>query len=261
MALRIPLDWHVPPLFGQRLGDAAGRQRAMAVDGHLLLVLHEPPVAGVAERPARLFWRDPEGTWKSKPLGDGAQALKRHVAEFATRVDEFETRWQEAGSAQDYFLLLRTIAPLHRTVHHLHAVLQQAREVVPQDRDLINLRDQVGEIERALELLHGDARNGLNFSVAHQAEQQAERTYEMAVSADRLNLLAAVFFPIATLSAVYSAIFGMILAHGPQEWSTPAVFWSLLVAGLVCGFVLARTIARAPAPIAKPTAKVKPKRQ
>jgi hypothetical protein len=233
----------------------------MTAEGHLLLVLHEPPRAGVPERTGRLFWRDPEGTWKSKGLGDGPQALKRHVGEFAERVEELEKQWQAAGTAEDYYLLLRAIAPLHRTARNLHATLQQARELVPADRDLINLRDQVGEIERGIELLHGDARNGLDFTAAHQAEQQAARTYSMAVAAHRLNMLAAAFFPVATLSAIYSAIFGMILAHGEQRWSTPALFWSLLGLGLVCGLVLARAIARKPVPVTKPVVKGKAKRR
>jgi hypothetical protein len=261
MRLLIPPDWRVPGPITARLGDTVGRQRAMTADGHLLLVLHEPPVAGVPERTGRLFWRDPQGEWKSKGLGDGPQSLKRHVAEFAEQLEEFEKRWQTARTAEDYYLLLRTIAPLHRTLRNLHATLQQARELVPEDRDLINLRDQVGEIERGIELLHGDAKNGLDFTVARQAEQQAERTYDMAVSAYRLNLLAAVFFPVATLSTVYGAVFGMILAHGDQGWSTPALFWLLLGLGLMCGFVLARIIARKPVPVAEPVGKVKPKRR
>jgi hypothetical protein len=261
MRLLIPPDWHVPDLFNHRLGDSAGRQRAMSAEGHLLLVLHAPPRAGVTERTGRLFWRDPEGTWRSKGLGDGPQALKRHVGEFAERVEELEKQWQTAATAADYYLLLREIAPLHRTACHLHATLQQARELIPQDRDLINLRDQVGEIERALELLHGDAKHGLDFTIAHQVEQQAERAYDMAVAAHRLNLLAAIFFPVATLSAIYSAIFGMILAHGEQEWSTPALFWFLLGLGLVCGVVLSRFIARKPPPPTKPVVKVKAKRR
>jgi hypothetical protein len=262
--LSIPVDWHVPALFTHRLGDAVGRQRVMLADGHLLLVLHEPPAVGVPQRTGRLFWRDPHGAWRSRPLGDGAQGLKRHVAEFADRVEQLEKDWQAAVCAKDYFTLLRTVAPLHRTVRHLHATLQEARELVPGDRDLINLRDQVGEIERTLELLHGDAKNGLDFSVAHQAEQQAERTYDMAVSAHRLNLLASAFFPVATLSTIYSAIFGMILAHGqqePQEWSTPGLFWFLLGLGMVTGLILARGIARAPRPIAGPAPKPKAMRR
>jgi hypothetical protein len=261
MRLFIPPDWQVPALFSNRLGDTAGRQRAMTAEGHLLLVLHEPPVAGVAERTGRLFWRDPEGTWKSKPLGDGPQALKRHVAEFADRLDEFEKQWQSANTAEDYYNLLRAIAPLHRTARNLHATLQHARDLVPEDRDLINLRDQVGEIERAIELLHGDAKNGLDFTVAHLVEQQADRAYEMAVAAHRLNLLAAIFFPVATLSAIYTAVFGMFQAHGDQGWSTPALFYALLGVGLVCGVVLARLIARKPAPMIKPVVKIKPKRR
>src|SRR5262249_10514536 len=209
MRLLIPPDWQVPGLFTNPLGDTVGRQRAVTAEGQLLLGLHEPPLTGVPERTGRLFWRDPEGTWKSKSLGEGPQALKQHVAKFAERVEELEKQWQTAGTAEDYYLLLRAIAPLHRTARHLHATLQQARELVPVDRDLLNLRDQVGEIERAIELLHGDAKNGLDFTVAHQVEQQAERTYDMAVAAHRLNMLAATFFPVATLSAIYSAIFGM----------------------------------------------------
>jgi hypothetical protein len=87
MRVSIPHDWHVPGTFLKRLGDSVGRQRAMQAEGHLLLILHEPPVPGVAERKGRLFWRDPEGSWRSKPLGDGPQALKRHVNEFGDRVE------------------------------------------------------------------------------------------------------------------------------------------------------------------------------
>lgn len=35
----IPPTWKVPDLFRSRLGESAGRQRAMASEGHLLIVL------------------------------------------------------------------------------------------------------------------------------------------------------------------------------------------------------------------------------
>lgn len=248
MALLLPHDWRVPAAFRDRLGDAAGRQRAMAAEGHLLLVLHEPPTPGAADRAAWLFWRDPTGDWRCSPRGVGPQALERHVRAFAERAGELEARWQSAATAADYFSLLRLVAPLHRTVRNLHAALQQARELAPEDRDLINLRDQAGEVERSVELLHGDARNGLDFTVAREAERQADRTREMAVAAHRLNLLAATFFPVATLGAV----FGMNLAHGLEGWVTPAHFWAVLGLGLVAGAVTARFIARKPAPVAEP---------
>src|SRR4029077_1369179 len=101
------------------------------------------------------------------------------------------------------FRLLQKVAPLHRTARNLHATLQQAREFVPDDRDLIVARDTSGDIERSFELLHNDAKNGLDYTVALETELQSQRTYEMAVSAHRLNLLAALFFPIATLSAIF----------------------------------------------------------
>jgi len=248
MRLQLPADWDLPAEFTARLGDTAGRQRAMSADGHLLLILHEPPQPGVFQRNGRLFWRDPDGTWRSRPLGDGPQALKRHVAEFADQVEELESEWQSAATAADFYALLRVIAPLHRTTRNLYTTLQEARTMVPEDRDLINLRDRVGEIERTLELLHGDVRNGLDFNIAYQAEQQARRTHGMEVAAYRLNLLAATFFPVATIAAV----FGMNLAHGLDGWNSPMHFWAILVVALVAGLILARVIARKSAPIQPP---------
>lgn len=241
---RMPSDWRVPEVLVRRLGDGTGRQRAMEADGHLLLVLHAPPRAGEPERTGRLFWRDPAGNWRSTLSGEGTTALRRHVAEFADRTEKLEGGWQKASSARDYFLLLREIAPLYRTSRNLHATLQKARETMSADLDLLNARDQAGEVERALELLQADAKNGLEFTVAHQAEEEARRSFEMAVSAHRLNLLAAAFFPIATLAAV----FGMNLPHGMEGWSTPAHFWGIIGLGMAWGLVLALLIARKPRP-------------
>ena len=42
----IPAIWTVPEVFRERLGRRIGRQRMMFADGHLLLVLHAPPVSG-----------------------------------------------------------------------------------------------------------------------------------------------------------------------------------------------------------------------
>jgi hypothetical protein len=254
MAWLIPADWDVPPVFAERLGDAAGRQRAMSADGHLLLILHQPPGVGEPDRRCRLFWRHPDGSWRSNSLGDDVQALRRHLTEFADRVEKLEKEWQSARTAQDYYLLLLAVAPLHRTSRNLHATLQQAREAVPSDRDLINFRDRAGEIERSLELLHGDAKNGLDFMVAYQSELQSHRMYEMAVSAHRLNLLAAVFFPIATLAAV----FGMNLAHGLDvETGGTVVFWIILLLGGMAGSLLAWAIAQKPPPVSSPAPRIR----
>ena len=240
--LRVPIDWQLPPSIVARLGDRVGRQRAMGADGHLLLVLHEPPKTGVAERTGRLFWRSPNGSWSSNGLGAGLQSLTTHLGEFTDKIDALDKQSDSADSADDYYSMLRTVAPLHRVVRNLHATLQQARELVPEDRDVINARDQSGEMERALELLHSDASHGLNFTVARQAEEQAEASFQMAVAGYRLNLLAAMFFPIATIATV----FGMNLKHGFEGDTSGAVFWGLLLAGLASGVFLAMTIAKKP---------------
>lgn len=240
--LRVPSDWQVPTTLTNRLGDRAGRQRAMSADGHLLLILHEAPQPGVSQRTGRLFWRDPAGNWRSTSHGSGVQGVMEHLAEYTERVEALEKEFESADSADDYYSLVRAVAPLHRSAHHLHATLQQARELAPQDSDLINARDQSVEIERALDLLHNDASHGLDYTVARQAEHQAEATYQMAVAGYRLNLLAAAFFPLATIGT----IFGMNLTHGLESPKYAGVFWVLLIFGLMSGAVLVALIAKKP---------------
>jgi hypothetical protein len=248
MGLFIPPDWQLPEEFTQRLGDAAGRQRAMAAEDQLLIVLHQPAGPADSGRKGRLFWRNPQGDWRSSSQGEGFQAVRKHVGEFVERIEALEKDCLAAQSADDYFELLRALAPLHRSARNLHATLQKARELTPNDRDLINARDQAGDVERAFELLHTDARNGLDFTIARQAELQARRAQDMSVAAYRLNVLAAVFLPLATLSA----IFGMNLPHGLEVGNQSAYFWCVLGGGLVGGLLLAQTLAQQPASAAAP---------
>lgn len=257
MRSALPQQWKVPELFRARLGENAGRQRAMAAEGHLLIVLHEAPRPGEPERRGRYFWRDAGGDWKSSSLGAGAQAIKKHLTEYAESVADLDDRLSSARNADDYFAVLHAAAPLHRAARNMHAALQQARELAPDDRELILLRDQAGEIERGAELLQGDAKNGLDLTIARQAEEQARRGHEMAVSAHRLNLLVAVFFPIATLSA----IFGMNLDHGLELAGNPLAFWGVLAVGFVGGLLLTAVIASRPARLAAPPPKATSKRR
>lgn len=240
----LPATWKVPELFRTRLGEIAGRQRAMTDEGHLLLVLHAPPKPGQDDREPRLFWRDAEGQWKSNSLGAGIQALKAHVEQFAEREDQLDVLVETGTGARDYFAVLQAVAPLHRTARNLHSALQQAREMFPADRDLINLRDRAGEVERALELLHIDAKNSLDFTVARETEEQTKRSYDMAVASHRLNVLVAMFFPIATVST----IFGMNLPHGLESFSTPLAFWGVLAGSFLAGMLLTAAIVQRPRP-------------
>lgn len=246
----LPAGWNVPERFKERLGTVAGKQRAMEADGHLLLVLHDLPDPESHERSPRLFWRAADGSWKSSTGGTGSRALADHLRMFAERIDQLEVQEEEARRAADYFELLQEIVPLHRTTRNLHLALQQAREAMSKDREIIQFRDQAGELEREVELLHADVENGLNFTIAFQAEEQARRAHEMAVAAHRLNVLAAIFFPIGTVAA----IFGMNLVHGYEQWRAPWTFWCVSAASLAVGFLLAAVVIRRPAPPPPPPA-------
>jgi len=241
----IVLDtWNIPDKIRERFGDNAGRQRAMSADGHLLLVLHEPPGENGRERTARLLWRDPSGSWTWNKDGDRTNLLKKHLADFANRFDQLDRQFQEASCADDYFQLLQALMPLHRTSCHMHATLQQAREMVPEDHGIIVARDAAADIERAFELLTTDARDGLDYTIAKRAEFQSQQSYEMTASAHRLNLLAAMFLPITALSSV----FGMHLVHGTEAFQNPVLFMGIIAAGFLVGLLVTRNIAGAPSP-------------
>jgi hypothetical protein len=225
------------------VGTSAGRQRVLDEEGHIVLVLHAPPSADEVGRRGRYFWRDLAGNWRSAPKGERVANLNEHLNEYRVAIEHLEQDEDAAQQARDYFELLDRLAPLVRSTRNLYDTLQQAREAMPDDRQLIVARDQAYELNRRSDLLHDDAKNGLNFAVAWQAEQQAESSYRMAVATHRLNLLVAFFFPIATLMAV----FGANLRHGLEGWDqlrAPVPLLVVLAAGLVSGLLLTQFIAR-----------------
>jgi len=234
MAKVIPEVWAVPERIRQRVGAQAGQQRAIVESGHLVLVVHEPPKPDETTRPALLFWRSPEGTWRATGAGqtDGLKALKRHLDTLRQVIQQWDGRVDAGKSAQDFFAVLTAATPLQRTTRNLHKALQSAREAV-EDRELLTLRDAAAELERSAELLVTDARNGLDFTVARSAEDQAVQGRRAAEAQHRLNLLAALFFPVTAIGS----ILGMNL-HTGLEGAPPAVFWVVLVLSFGVGFVI-----------------------
>lgn len=240
----LPSAWNVPIEFRDRLGDQVGRQRAMVSEGHLLLILHDLPSPEDVERKGRFFWRQPDGTWSSNSLGSGPQAVRKHLDEYLDLVTHFEEQDEQASTADEYFSVIYGLAPIQRAARNMHQALQQARESCPEDRDIINFRDKAYRIERTAELLMGDAKASLEFLVAKRTEEQAEKSNQMALSAHRLNIMAAFFFPMATLSALY----GVNLHHGLEKIHSVSEFDSvpppsfpfllLILVGIVLGFVL-----------------------
>lgn len=224
----------MPEALLKRLGEKAGRQRAMGADGHVLLILHALPKHDEAERAPRLFWRPPDGQWRG--LGsakDGLAGLRRHVEEFATAIDDMEKSVEGASDADTFYQTLLRIAPIHRTARNMHAALQQARELV-NDPTIISLRDRAGEVERMAELLHGDATVGLEYSVAKQQEAQTRSSQEIAEAGHRLNQMAAVFLPLTAIAA----LFGMNLTSGLEERGAPVPFWGVLILSILAGLWL-----------------------
>ncbi|QDU63805.1 CorA-like Mg2+ transporter protein [Planctomycetes bacterium Pan216] len=246
----LPGSWAVPKVFRERVGREAGRQRAMTAEGHLLLILHAPPREGASERHGRFFWRKPEGQWQSIEMGTGTRALESHLAEYSQLLDELDDEVQQATSAEDYFSVMRHLRPLHRAAAHQRTALQQAREIMPTDRDLIIFRDAAEQLEHTATMIHEEAKYGLDFSIARQAEEQARTSHQMAVASHRLNVLVAFFFPLATVSA----IFGMNLTHGFEAHPTIWPFALVVVISVVAGFLLLNLVSQGPKTLAPPPA-------
>jgi len=228
----IPLNWEVPNSLRHRVAEVVGTQRALEADGHLILILHKLPVARSAKRELRIFWRNPEGTWAADDIGTGIDALQRHVTEFNTRVLELEDLEHNATSADDYFHIRRNIAPIHRAARNMATAISRAYETCPSDEGLLICRNLAASVERTSELLKDDVTYGLNYSMAKQAESQS-------LASHRLNLIAAIFFPILA----FAGIFGMNLDHGFEHKAT-WVFWIFVALGITIGMVMKSIIFR-----------------
>lgn len=229
----VPSGWELPPEIVERLGKKVGRQRAMEEIDNLLVILHAPPQPGQDEREARVFWRPPDGAWKASK-GKGIKGLLEHVAEYQTLIDALEAEEDKARSADDYFNLLERANPLARACRNMHVALQQARDLVPEDAELISARDDAYAVERNADLLLVDIRNAFELYVARKTEEMTRSGHAMAVAGHRLNTLAALFLPTATLAAVL----GMNLQHGMESASPPGPFLLAVVAGVVLGLAV-----------------------
>lgn len=246
MASPIPSNWQVPDIFRERMGSQVGRQRCMTHDGHLLLIVHDIPAPDTpGKRDGRLFWRRPDGSWQTGGAGPPTIAPLRALVERFTQVAaDLDARSEEAHSAEDWFTLIQAAAPVLRTARNLHRTLQEAREAAKSDRDLIILRDLAGEAERAFELIHAHAQQGLEYTTARRAEEQAQGAQHMLEAAHRLNMIAAVFLPVTAVAT----LLGMNLRHGLEGWPAPWTFWITLVLASAFGLWIKASMPRPPPP-------------
>lgn len=237
---RKPINWTLPPEIEARLGENSyGRQRAIHEADHLLIILHAPPVAGSLERETALFLRKPNGQYLSNGFENGEQRLRKLLADYRARWEECDGEYERAETAQQLFRLLEKLAPLNRASTNLANALQTARDAVKQDRFLISMRDESYEISRAYDLLVADAKLKLDYRIARNAEAEAEKSEEMARAQHKLNVLAAITFPLMALAA----LLGMNLTHG-LEGRSPALFVLVLAIGIGIGMVVKRWVVR-----------------
>jgi hypothetical protein len=230
----IPPTWSLPEPIRVRLGQTTfGRQRAMVEDGHLLLILHKPPGPDDRGREGLLFWRNSKGDWQFSRGGAGPGALKRHVQGFAELEAKLTHDYEETTDLKSLFDLIETLTPLVRSARNMYQALQVARDAIKNDTFLIEMRDQAYEIERNLELLLEDARNALQYRTARESEEQARLSKQALQASHRLNILAALFFPLTAIAS----LFGMNLAHGFKGDSVP-IFWIVALISLSLGFAM-----------------------
>ncbi len=230
--MKLPMMWELPDEIKERFGErGAGKQRAMVADGHLLLVLHKAPHRDQPKRAVVFFWRKPSGEWETSGKGVGLPSLRKHLAAYGSAEENFDAEYERARTAEDYFRILEEIPPLHHAAKNLHSTMQAAREGIPDDRDIIDLRDWAYDLERSLDLLYTDTKNALDFNIAKRAEEQTRLSQQSVQTAHRLNILAAIFFPLTAISSV----FGMNLRSGLEGAST-MVFWLVFIAGIGLGF-------------------------
>jgi len=230
----IPPTWSLPDAIRARLGqNTYGRQRAIFEEGHLLLVLHRPPGPDDAAREGSLYWRNPAGDWQFSRGGPGPGALKRHVQSYAELENKLTQSYEEAADITALFDLVEALTPLVRAARNLHAAMQAAREAVKGDLFLLEMRDLAYEVTRNFDLLLEDVRNAIQHRMAREAEKQAALSNQALQASHRLNILAALFFPLTAIAS----LFGMNLAHGLDQASV-LIFWLVSVISIGLGFAM-----------------------
>ena len=228
-----PRIWGIPTEIRRRLSGRVGRQRVLASEGHLVMVLHPVPNRNCPRQPGVYFWRSPDGDWAHSEQGPGFASLESLVQEYENKVVELEHANEVATSTRAWFAILDELGPLCRAARNLRDTLTDALEessCYDQRAQLQPLCDQTSEVERSAELLQMDVQHAIQYSMAQQTEIQAGFSRAQSRAAHRLNILAAIFLPLATLSSA----FGMNLASG-LESTTPLIFWTVLLLGAGLG--------------------------
>jgi len=231
--MRKDYDWHLADSIVRRLGKKSyGRQRVIYEEDTLLIILHAPPKADDITREEKVFLRSPSGEWQCNGRDDGLRYLQLLLNDYAFIEEKLEKEYHKAQTPEDHFELLEKAVPLDRSAEHIYETLQNARELIRLDQDIIDARDKAYDTHRNFSLLVQDARSALDFRIAKNAEEDARIGREAVKAQHRLNILAAIFFPLTALTAV----FGMNFPSGFERFGIFG-FWIVLVLGIMSGFL------------------------
>lgn len=213
----IPGNWALPDVITNRLGSSAGKQRVIAEDGHILVVLHKVPGKDDSHREILFLWRNAENQWHSTERGNGLSTLTDHLDKYSILEEKLDQQYENATASSDYFDLLEILAPVLRTIKNSCTTLQTAREIA--GSEVIDYRDKAEELQRSFDLLYIDCKNGLEYAIAKKAEEQSELQKQAIHVGHRLNIIMALFLPVTAAAS----LLGMNVPHG-LETSSPWVF-------------------------------------
>jgi Mg2+ and Co2+ transporter CorA len=235
-SIRLPNHFRIETELREQLSSRPGHQRCVEGRGQLLLIVHDVPKPRIPEREGLYFWKDHDGRW-SQASGPGLSGLAELLNRYEKAIDAHEVVIDEADTAAEIFAILRHAGPLMRSSRNLVHALEQVLAIDPDDREIRAFRDRSREIERAADLLNGDARVTLEFWQAERSEQQARSSARLGKIAYRLNLLAGFFLPLVALGG----LFGMNVKL--PDFVQP-MFWGIFFSGLTIGGVLLWLVGR-----------------
>lgn len=228
--LNLPAHFEIERELREQLSGRAGHQRCVVGSGELLLVVHEVPKAGVAEREALFFWKRNDRCW-AQAGGPGVDELGLLLDRYEKMIDGYEEAMDGVEKAEEIFGILKHAGPMARTTRNLVQALEQTLHAEPDDREIRAFRDRGKEIERAAELLLMDARETMAFWQAQRSEEQASMAEKLGKTAFRLNLLAGFFLPLVALG-------GLLGMNVRLPGFLDGMFWVIFFCALVFGGVL-----------------------
>ena len=233
-------NWTLPDGIKNRLGGMGyGQQRAISESEHLLIILHAPPAQEDRERTELVFLRKPDGKMLCNGHDNGEFKMKGLLEDYQNQFEAYDKSYEDAETSSDLFGLIEHLIPLNRAANNLSKALQSARQHVKGDAFMIAIRDEANGISRNFEILLNEAKLSLDFHIAQSAETQATKAHEMTLSQHKLNVLAAITFPILAVATLFGM--GGGLAHG-LESETPYLFWLIFVIGFVLGILTKRWV-------------------